>query len=95
MKPSVMLIGFVLGSAAAITFSLSGVAVVFLYLRPDYPRLEGEVQPLLLHLGIFSGLTVLAGLSFYAELKRPKWRIPAALGLAVGLIGVVAFYWPD
>jgi hypothetical protein len=95
MKPSVMLIGFVLGSAAAITFSLSGVAIVFLYLRPDYPRLEGEIQPLLLHLGIFSGLTVLAGLSFYAELKRPPWRMAAAVGLGLGLIAVTAFYWPD
>jgi hypothetical protein len=90
-----MLIGFVLGSAGAITFSLTGVAIVFLYLRPDYPRLEGEVQPLLLHLAIFSGLTVVAGLSFYAELTRPRWRLPAAIGLIAGLVAVVAFYWPD
>jgi hypothetical protein len=90
-----MLIGFVLGSAAAITFSLGGVAIVFLYLRSDYPRLEGEVQPLLVHLAIFSGLTVAAGLSFYAELTRPPWRIPAAVGLVAGLVAVTAFYWPD
>jgi len=46
MRPSVVLLGFVLGSAGAITFGLLGVAVVFTWLLPEYPRLENELPTL-------------------------------------------------
>jgi len=95
MRPSVVLLGFVLGSSAAISFSLTGVAIVFAILRSDYPRLDSEVSPLLTHLAIFLALTAMAGLSFWAALRERPWRWAAFVGLAVMLAAIGAFYWPD
>ncbi len=43
MRPSVVLLGFVLGTAASILFSLAGVAVIFLVLGSEYPRFRTEM----------------------------------------------------
>lgn len=94
MRPGFVVLGFVFGSAAAITLSLAGVMVVFAVLRSEHPRLETELGPLWTHLGLFSILTVFAGLSFYAEHERPAWRRAALAGLAVMLVGVGYYYWP-
>lgn len=94
MNPAAVLLGFVLGSAAAITFSLTGVAIIFLLLRSEHARLAGEIGPLLIHLAIFTVLTVVAALSFYGEIKQAGWRRPSQAGLALALAAIVAFYWP-
>lgn len=94
MRPYVVLLGFVLGSAAGITFSLFGVAVVVAVLQGDYPRFEGELAPLLRNLGIFAILTVLAALSFYAEIRALRWRRACQLGLGLALAALGAYYWP-
>jgi hypothetical protein len=94
MRPAVVLLGFVLGSSAAISFSLLAVAIVVVWLQPDYPRLDGELRPVLANLGIFAALTAIAGLSFYGEVKGTGWRRYSQLGLAVALIAVVFVYWP-
>ena len=44
MRPAVVVLGFVLGSAVAITFALAGTAIVFVILRSEYPRLDGELR---------------------------------------------------
>ncbi len=75
MRPAVVVLGFVLGSAAAITFALVGTLVVFMVLRSEYPQLEGELVPLLISGGLFSLLTIAAGGSFYGEIKR-AWVAP-------------------
>ena len=95
MRPGVVLLGFVLGSAGAITFSLTGVAIIFLLLQSEHPRFAGEIRPLLLHLAIFIFVTAAAALSFYAEIRRWAWRWASKALLATTLLGVVAFYWPD
>jgi hypothetical protein len=94
VRPAFALLGFLLGSAVATTFSLTAVAIVFWILHDEYPRLDGEIAPLLRHLGLFSVLTVFAGLSFYAEAKRPPWRPLSLAGLAAILIAMLAVYWP-
>jgi hypothetical protein len=94
MRPAFVLLGFVFGSAAAITFSLSGVLVIFLLLQSEHPRFATEIGPLMTHLAVFCLLTAVAGLSFYAELKRPVWRMACLAGLAATLAAVGAFYWP-
>jgi hypothetical protein len=93
MRPSVVILGFVLGSAAAISFSLAGVVIVFTVLRSEYPRLDAELPALLGSLGIFAGLTVAAGLAFYGQLRNAAWRRPAVLALVIGLAGAAWFYW--
>jgi hypothetical protein len=94
MRPSVVLLGFALGSAGAITFGLFGVAIVFLWLQPEYPRLENELRSLWLSLAMFAVLTGVAGLSFYGQLKGAAWRrrAMAALLLAIGAVGW--YHWP-
>ena len=95
MRPAVVLLGFVLGSAAAITFALVGVAVVFGVLRPEYPRLGAELRPLLTSLGEFAVLTGLAAASFYGCLHERRWRKPVVGGLLLWL-GVVGWrHWPS
>ena len=95
MRPSVILLGFILGTAVAIMFSLIGVAVIFLVLGPSYPRLEAEADSLFVNLGFFAALTVFAAFSFYGALKRRPWRIAAIMPLIV-MLGLIAwYYWPE
>lgn len=94
MRPTVVLLGFVLGSAAAITFALFGVAVVFAVLRSEYPRLAAELPALLLDLGLFAALTAVAGASFYGQWHARRWG-PLAVGLLLLGIGLVGWLkWP-
>jgi hypothetical protein len=89
-------LGFILGSAAAITFALLGTIVVFVVLRSEYPRLEAELVPLLISGGLFALLTIAAGGSFYGEIKRREWRRGAWLVMAVALAVVAAYHaWPQ
>ena len=94
MRPSVVLLGFALGSAAAISFSLGGVAIVFMLLRSDYPRFDTELPSLLQSLGIFGALTVVAALAFYGQLRGAAWRRLAVGVLLAGLAAATWFYWP-
>jgi hypothetical protein len=91
-----VLLGFILGSAAAITFALLGTTVVFVVLLSEYPQLQGELVPLLISGGLFGLLTVAAGSSFYGELKQRHWRLRAWLALFVVLAVVAAYHaWPS
>ena len=92
MRPAVVVLGFVLGSAAAITFALAGTTVVFFALRAEYPRLEGEIRPLVISLGLFSLLTAAAGCSFYGELRERRWRRAALAALLAMLVAVAAYH---
>jgi hypothetical protein len=95
MRPGVVVLGFVMGSAAAITFALLGTVIVFVALRAEYPRLEGELRPLLVSAALFSLLTAAAGGSFYGELKVRRWRGGALVALVAMLAAVAAYHaWP-
>jgi hypothetical protein len=95
MYPLAMLLGVVLGSVLSIALGLGLVALVFWLLKSDYPRLEAEFMPLVASLGIFVALTVVAALSFYGELKRKPWRLPAQLLLLGALLATGWHYWPE
>jgi Na+-transporting NADH:ubiquinone oxidoreductase subunit NqrB len=94
MRPSVVVLGFVLGSSAAISFALLGVAVVFAILRAEYPRLGTELPELLVNLAMFSVLTALAGASFYGQLRNAVWRRVAIGMLLLGLAFIAWVHWP-
>ena len=95
MRPAVVVLGFVMGSAAAITFALAGTTIVFFALRAEHPRLESELRPLLISLGLFSLLTAAAGSSFYGELRQRGWRRIAQAALFAALVTVAAYHaWP-
>jgi hypothetical protein len=88
VRPAVVILGFVLGSAAAISFALAGTVIVFALLRSEHPRLDAEIGPLLTNTGLFVLLSSAAAASFYGELKQRSWRRLAQLGLAAMLIAV-------
>jgi hypothetical protein len=94
MRPAVVLVGFVLGSAAGIAFSLFGVLIVYLVLRSEHPRIGAEIGPLLTHLMLFGALTVVAAVTFYAELRQFTWRSACRVALVGALAGLAASYWP-
>jgi len=94
LRPSVVLLGFVLGSTGAITFGLLGVAVVFTWLLPDYPRLASELPALWRSLGMFFGLTCAAAASFYGQLRAKAWRRAAISALLFGIVIVGWLHWP-
>jgi hypothetical protein len=94
MRPSVVLLGFALGSAASITFALLGVAVVFAVLGSEHPRLRSEFPTLLSSLALFAVLTAAAAASFYGQLRVKPWRRFAIAALFGGLAGVAWVYWP-
>jgi hypothetical protein len=91
MRPAVAILGFVLGSAAAITFALAGTAIVFTVLRSDHPHLDAELAPLGINLGLFSSLTATAAACFYAEIKERPWRRAARLALGLSLAALIAY----
>jgi uncharacterized BrkB/YihY/UPF0761 family membrane protein len=92
MRPAAIALGFVLGSAAAITFSLVGSVVVFLLLRSKYPELEAELPALLTSAGLFVVLTLIAAISFYGQIKLRAWRHAAIAALFVVLLTVAGYY---
>jgi peptidoglycan/LPS O-acetylase OafA/YrhL len=95
MRPAVVVLGFVLGSAAAITFALGGTMIVFVVLRSEYPRLDGELGRLLISVVLFALLTGSAAGSFYGELKGRPWRRHALVLLFAMLVVVAVYYaWP-
>jgi len=91
MRPAVVVLGFVLGSAAAITFALAGTTIVFVALRSEYPQLADELRPLLTSVGLFSLLTAAAAASFYGEINMLRWRRLAQTAL-LALLAIVAVY---
>jgi predicted benzoate:H+ symporter BenE len=94
MRPSVVVLGFVLGSCAAISFALLGVTVVFSVLGTEHPRLASELPELLINVAMFSVLTAAAGASFYGQLRETAWRHAAVVTLLVGIALVAWFHWP-
>jgi hypothetical protein len=91
VRPAVALLGFILGSAAAITFALAGTLVVFVVLRSEHPRLDAELPPLLANVALFVLLTTAAAASFYGEIKRRAWRGVALAGLLLMLAAVTIY----
>jgi hypothetical protein len=91
MRPTVIVLGFILGSAAAITFALGGTTIVFLVLRGSHPRLEAELGELLINVGLFLVLTAAAAVSFFAEIKGLEWRGRATAALVAAMVVVVTY----
>ena len=92
MRPSVALLGFLLGSSGAICFGLVGVALIFWILSPSHPELGAEVGPLFGHLARFAVLTGASAWSFYGLIYSRPWRRISIAVLALTLTAVVLSY---
>ncbi len=94
MRPFAVLNAIIFGSAAAITFGLGGVIVIFLVLKGRYPEMLGEFAALLQGAGVFALLTLASGMSLFATLKRLGWRHAAQAGMWLCVSALVFLYWP-
>lgn len=94
MRPLAVLNAILFGSAAAITFGLCAVLIIYLVLLGRHPQLGEELIPLLRSSGMFAALSVASGLSLYGTLKRLNWRWTAQLAMWITLGLTIAFYWP-
>jgi len=93
--PFTVLMGILLGSVFSITFGLAIVCFVFWFLQDEAPRLIAEFDNLIISTAIFFALSVIAGLSFFASLKKTSWRhLPIAV-LWLGLFFAGRYYWPQ
>jgi len=88
-----VIVGFVLGSCFSIAVSLGMAAIVVIIVGTDHPRLKDEFPALVESIAIFSGLTALAGLSFFSMLKHFAWRYAAQAALIAGIGLTALHYW--
>jgi hypothetical protein len=94
MRPMAVLVGIIMGSAVAMSVSLTMSAIVFLLL-PEYSvRLAPERLPLLKGLLWSWSLAAVGGASFIGELKHWRWRYGAEVALAAMLVVLGILYWP-
>lgn len=94
MRPVAVLNAIVFGSAAAISFGLAGVLVIFAVLKGRHPEMTAELPVLLRSFGIFAVLAAVSGASLLATLKGLPWRRAAQAGMWLVIAGITALYWP-
>jgi hypothetical protein len=93
MRPLAVLNAIVFGSAAAITFGLVGVVIVFLVLRGQHPQMNNEFATLLVASCLFAVLAAVAGASLFSMLKQLRWRWIAQAAMWLLVAGIALFYW--
>jgi hypothetical protein len=94
MRPMAVLVGIIMGSAIALTASLTMSAIVFLLLPEYWARLASERWPLIKGLLWAWSLTAVASASFIGELRGRKWRFGTQAVLAAMLTALGWTYWP-
>lgn len=94
MRPLAVLNAIVFGSAAAITFGLGGVLVIFLILQGQYPQMRAEFPVLVRSSVLFAVLAAVSGASLLGMLKGRPWRWVAHAAMWLVVVGIAAIYWP-
>ena len=94
MRPMAVLVGIIMGSAVALTASLTMSAIVFLLLPEYWVRLSSERWPLIKGLLWAWSLTAVASASFIGELRGYRWRYATQALLAAMLTALGWIYWP-
>jgi hypothetical protein len=94
VRPLAVLIGIIMGSAVALTASLSMSAIVFLLLPEYHERLAPERWPLEKGLLWAWGLTAVGVASFLGEIGQRRWRFMPQVALAAMLTALLVIYWP-
>jgi hypothetical protein len=95
MRPLAVLNAIVFGSAAAITFGLLGVVVIFLVLKGSNPVMNNEFPALLRSSVAFTILAMVSGASLFGLLKTLQWRWWAQGAMWMAVAGIVLLYWPE
>jgi hypothetical protein len=95
MRPLAVLNAIVFGSAAAITFGLLGVVVIFLVLKGSNPAMSNEFPALLRSSVAFAVLAAVSGTSLWGLLKQLTWRWWAQAAMWAAIAGIALLYWPE
>ena len=95
MQPLAMLLGIVLGSAVSITVALILTLVVFLFLPEFAERIGEEFPPLIQTLVVTAMLAIVSAAAFVGELQARRWRRLAQGVLAVMLLLIGWWVWPE
>lgn len=94
MRPLHVVTLIVLGSCFAIAFSLAAVLIVVLVLGDEYPRLQGEFDPLVRSFLLFLSMTAVSASSFYTLLRLHPLRFWAQGAMWLGLLATGWYFWP-
>ena len=94
MRPLVVLLGIVMGSAVSIALGLLMTGTVFLLLHDSDSRLADESRPLMATCIVSVLLAAVSAASFYGELRQKRWRLAAHAVLVAGLAFAAWTYWP-
>jgi hypothetical protein len=94
MRPLAVLNAIVFGSAAAISFGLGGVLVIFLILQGQYPQMRAEFPVLVRSSVLFALLAAISGASLLGMLRGRPWRWLAHAAMWLVVVGIAAIYWP-
>jgi hypothetical protein len=92
VRPLAVLNAILFGSAAAITFGLVGVLVIFLLLSGRHPEMQAELPALWRSALLFTALTAASGASLFGVLRGLKWRWAALFATLLLVAGMAAFY---
>lgn len=92
MRQLAVLNAILFGSAAAITFGLVGVLVIFLVLEGRHPEMRTELPTLWRSGLLFAMLAMVSGASLYGVLKGMRWRWIAQVAMWLTLAGIATFY---
>jgi hypothetical protein len=95
MRPLAVLNAIIFGSAAAITFGLSSVVIVYLILQQRHPELAAELGLLLRSGAVFACLAAVSGISLFGMLKDLRWRWIAQTAMWFAVAGTCAWFWPS
>ena len=94
MRPLTVLNAIIFGSAAAITFGLTAVIIIYLVLKGRHPELATEFVPLLKSSAQFAVLAAVSGASLLAMLKDLHWRWIAQTAMWFTTVAIGLLYWP-
>lgn len=84
-----------MGSAFALFTGLALTWVTLLFVPKDEAgELFGEQTTLGVAIAVFALLSLVAGVSFYGQLRERRWRLAAHAAMTACLIGAVWLYWP-
>lgn len=93
MRPLNVITLIILGSSFAIMFSLTAIVIVVLILGDEYPRLQLEAPQLKESLVIFTGMTAISVLSFFALLHQHRARYLVQAAMWASIFGIGWYYW--
>jgi hypothetical protein len=84
-----------MGSAFALFAGLALTWITLLFVpKEEAGELFGEQNTLVIAIAVFAALSVVAGVSFYGQLRERRWRLAAHAAMTATLCGAVWLYWP-